>query len=144
MTFRKNEAFTMIEIMVVLFIIGLLATFVGPQVKRFFYKGNEAATKVYLNQVSDAISRYYMDIGHYPKKEEGSLRALVERPNRPDVASKWDGPYVEEEKLFDKWGNEFIYNCPPEKHKDVYRYFELISYGETGEEESGKEFHAGG
>lgn len=143
MVIRKNEAFTMLEIMVVLFIIGLLATFVGPQVMGFFARGNEAATKVYLTQVSAALNQYNMDIGHYPKKQEGGLRALVERPATPAVASKWDGPYIEEDKLYDKWGNEFIYNCPPEKHKD-FRYFEVISYGEKGEEGSGKELHAGG
>lgn len=142
MVTRKSQAFTMLEIMVVLFIIGLLATFGGPQVLKFFAAGKEKATQTYLNELVGALQMYEMHIGHYPKKEEGGLRALVEPPSRPELASKWDGPYISEDKLEDKWGNEFIYNAPPEKHKN-YRYFEVISYGEKGEE-GGRELHAGG
>ncbi len=140
---RNSQAFSMMEIMVVLFIIGLLATFGGPKIMRFFAAGKEKATQTYLNEIVGAVQMYEMHIGHYPKKDEGGLRALVDRPSNQNIAAKWDGPYLEEEKLEDKWGNEFIYNCPPERHRDRYRYFEVISFGETGEE-GGKEFHAGG
>ena len=42
----------------------------------------------------------------------------------------------------DDWGFEFEYNMPPTKFKSKYKYYEIISYGETGEE-GGKVFHAG-
>lgn len=144
MIIRKNEAFTMLEIMVVLFIIGMVATLGGPRILKVFTQGKATATQAYLNEIKGAIAQYNMDIGHYPNKQEGGLRALVERPNRQDIASKWDGPYIEEEKLNDKWGNEIVFNCPPEKYKDIYRYFEVISYGEEGEGGNSKELHSGG
>lgn len=143
MMYKNSQAFTMLEIMVVLFIIGLLATFGGPAVLKFFAAGKEKATQTYLNELVGAVQMYEMHVGHYPKKEEGGLRALVDRPGQQNVAEKWDGPYIQEDKLEDKWGNEFIYNCPPEKYKNKYRYFEVISWGEKGEE-GGKSLHAGG
>ncbi len=144
MIVRKKAAFTMIEIMVVLFIIGMMATLGGPRILRFMSMGKETGTTAYLNELKSALALYEMHIGHYPTKQEGELRALVDRPSIQAVAAKWDGPYIDEEKLNDKWGNEIVYNCPPQKHKDIYRYFEVISYGENGEDGGGKELHSGG
>lgn len=143
---KKNSAFTMVEILIVLVIIGALFAFVGPRLIRMFGKSDKAVTQLRMNGLKDALLQYKTDVGHYPTKKDGGLRALIESPGGA-AAEKWDGPYVaSEEDLEDKWGRDFEYNIPPVKEKK-FRYFEIISFGADGEE-GGKgdnaEIHVGG
>jgi general secretion pathway protein G len=131
---KKQNAFSLMEMMVVLFIIGLILSMMGPRIMGMFGKAKVTGTKAILSQLKSSITEYNMDIGHYPRKDEGSLNALIEAPSRPEIAQKWEGPYTKEDFLRDKWDNEIIYNHPPEKHKDKFKNFEIISYGANGEE----------
>ena len=137
MVVKKQDAFTMMEIMVVLMIIGFLMAVLGPRIVKFMAEADVRATKMKINKVKEAMNLYKMHLGYYPKNEEGGLKALLEKPAKlsPAKAQKWRGPYLEdEEDLEDKWGDPLIYNRPPEKHKN-YRIFEIISEGgESGEE----------
>ena len=135
-TMRMMQAFSLIEIMVVLAIVAMLIGLIGPRAAKFLAKSEFTATKAILSQVKTAIVEYQSDIGHIPNQAEGGLRALVEKPNKEAVAAKWKGPYIEEEKLADKWGFEILYNVPPVLFKEKYSRFELISHGPTGQEES--------
>jgi general secretion pathway protein G len=69
----KRLGFTLIELLVVFTIISLLLTLAVPRYFSSVDKSKEAVLKENLNQVRDAISRYYADKGKYPE----SLDALA-------------------------------------------------------------------
>ncbi|MBD3273615.1 prepilin-type N-terminal cleavage/methylation domain-containing protein [Candidatus Dependentiae bacterium] len=136
----KNKAFTLMEMLIVLFIIGFILAFIGPRFYRTFFKTEVAVTKMKMSKIKNALLEYKQDMGHYPNKREGGIQALVIRPNVPGN-EKWDGPYVDtEEDLEDKWGNPLELNIPPAKYKQ-FRFFEIISPG--GESEDAKEIFVG-
>ncbi len=132
---KKKKAFTMIEMMIVVAVIGFLLTLIGPRVIGLLKKGEISATRSTMAALKSAITEYRRDMGHFPTKKDGGLKALIVKPNIPGNEN-WDGPYLEgtKEIPLDKWGNEFEYNCPPVKYKDKYRYYEIISEGPQGED----------
>lgn len=128
MSIRKSAGFSLVEIMIVLFIIGLLFSLIGPRIAKVILSGNETATQATLNSIKTAIFEYQMDIGSYPK----TLQHIIENV---DNNSKWKGPYLEGQKEVpaDKWGNSLLYNLPPKVFGKEYKYFEVLSYGPKGE-----------
>ena len=77
---RRENGFTLIEILVVIIIIGLLAALVGP---RFFGKVSTAklgAAKAQIELFGTALDTFRLDVGKYPTTEEG-LKALREKPS---------------------------------------------------------------
>ena len=143
MQMRKSAAFTMIEIMVVLGIIGVLLVYFIPPLMRRMGKSDIKITKLKMNSLKNSLMEYKQDVGHYPNKKEGGLEALLNRPSG-SAEGKWEGPYVDgEDSLEDSWGNPFEYNSPPEKYRGKpYKYFEIISPGDPSDE-SNKEIHVG-
>ena len=129
----NSKAFTLMEMLVVLFIVGFLLAFMGPRVYKTIFKSDVAITKMKMAKIKNGLLEYKQDMGHYPNKREGGIQALIVRPNVPGN-EKWDGPYVDsEEDLEDRWGNPFELNIPPVKNKQ-FRFFEIISEGGEGEE----------
>ena len=117
----RRRAFTLLEVLMVVVIIGLLAAFVVPN---FF--GTEEKTKKNLSTalvksgVNGTLDRYRLDMGHYPTTEEG-LIALVQKPDNEEDAKKWAGPYVKTASdLKDSWGTDLIYKSPGEYNTDSY------------------------
>jgi general secretion pathway protein G len=133
MVYAKRSGFTMIEILVVVFIIGLLASLVGPRVINLMFKGQVSATKSTLQSLKAALADFKLDVGRFPTKAEG-LEALVQNKGK---SPKWNGTYLEgkTEAPLDGWDNEFIYNAPPEVYKDNYKYYEIISHGDPATED---------
>jgi len=127
----------MIEIMVVIFIIGLLASVVGPGLVKMMGRGSESSTKANLAALKTAVLNFKMDIGRFPSRDEG-LEVLINQPKDKGIQARWRGPYLEgvTELPMDAWSRPFIYNCPPVKFKasGKYQSFEIFSYGEGGEE----------
>ncbi|MBU4270126.1 type II secretion system major pseudopilin GspG [Candidatus Dependentiae bacterium] len=140
---KNSKAFTLIEIMVVLVIIGFIVSLIGPRIYKKFAQSERYKTEIILGKLKGAILEYKMDMGHYPKKQEGGLRALVERPNVPNNEN-WNGSYVDSDAdLQDAWAQDFEYNCPPEKYKNKFKIFEIISVGGEMETDPTKEIIVG-
>jgi general secretion pathway protein G len=107
-----TAGFTLIEILLVIVIIlllaGALVVFVLPQ-----QEGAEKnTTKLLLNQVGTALDTYRLNLGHYPKEDEGGLDALLVKPNFESerIAEKWKGPYLKPgTRLEDPWGHKLRY-----------------------------------
>jgi len=125
---NNRKAFTMIEIIAVLVIVGLLAsvattTFIGK-----IEKAKVDTTKANLKQLSSAVLAFNLSTGRLPDEEEG-LNALVEEP--ADVEG-WDpeGYLMTDEVPLDGWKHEFEYLTGEEYSKG----FVIISYGADGEE----------
>jgi len=122
---RFRSAFTLIELMIVIVILGLLAALVAP---KFLKSGEEAkvtTTQVQMKNVEQALKLYKLHNSVYPTTEQG-LKALVEKPETEPVPKNWKGPYMDEVPK-DAWGNEFIYISDG-------KHFTLISPGPDGEE----------
>ena len=118
------HGFTLLELLVVMVIIGLLASFVGP---RFFAQIGKSETKVarsQLDALEKALDQYRLDVGRYPESAQG-LAALIERP--PGLA-RWSGPYLKKAVPQDPWGRPYLYKSPGDHGE-----FDLLSYGKDGQ-----------
>ena len=132
-TRTRARAFTLLEVLMVVVIIGLLAAFVVPN---FFGAGERAKVDLTAALVksgfSNALDMYRAHMGSYPKSDEGGLTALVQRPDDEEKAKKWSGPYVKKvQDLKDAWGHDFIYQCPGTYNENE---FDLSSAGPDGQE----------
>lgn len=113
---RSRSGLTLIELMVVLFILALFSTLVvqtiGPKVK----KAEIETTRHQMQILAVALDTYRLDVGRYPD----SLDQLVQSSD-----AKWNGPYLRPAKVpGDPWGNNFVYGLI-EDGED----FELYSSG---------------
>lgn len=105
---RKTSAFTLIEIMVVVIILGILAAAIIPQFMGSTEDAKISRAKSDIATLENALERFNLNLDRYPTTEEG-LKVLVEAP--PGDEEKWRGPYV---KIVspDPWGNPYQYRIP--------------------------------
>jgi general secretion pathway protein G len=123
---RSEQAgFTLLELLVVMVIVGLLASFVAPRYFDQVAKSEVKVARAQLDAFEKALATYHLDTGHYPNTEQG-LRSLVERPS--DEA-KWSGPYLAKSLPPDPWGRPYLYRYLGNKGRD----YELLSYGKDGQ-----------
>jgi general secretion pathway protein G len=106
-----QRGFTLLELLVVLVIIGLLGSLVGP---KLFGKADAAKIQTAQTQAKmfkGAIETMRLDIGRYPTASEG-LALLNEAPKDERIAPRWKGPYLDETLPLDPWGNPYQYSLP--------------------------------
>ena len=124
----KRRAFTIIEVMAVIVIIGILAGIVAVNVVGRIDKARVTSTKANLKTLHGAVIQFKFDTGQYPS-EEGGLQELIEQPT--NVTGWAQGGYIDTTTVpKDAWGNDFVYQLAPESGKP----FVIISYGADGEE----------
>lgn len=115
---KFKRAFSLMELMVVIIILGLLASFVLPSLTG---KGEEAKRKlscIQMKSISSALKMYKIDNSKYPSTESG-LKLLA------------DKKYFEDNKIpKDSWGNEYIYT-------NNENNFEILSLGANKKEGGG-------
>jgi len=132
MHLKNRNAFTMIEIMLVVIIIGILAAMVIPNLAGRGKQAKVAAVKADIDaNLSTALDLFEVDMGRYPTTEEG-LKGVIEKPSGDDEAGeRWSGPYLKKKRNpLDPWAHEYIYHSPGE-HND---YYDLSSMGPDGAE----------
>lgn len=118
---RGSGGFTLLELLVVLVILTLIATFAGPQVLKYLGTAKTDAAKVQIDNLVTTLDLYRLEIGRYPSQDEG-LEVLVSRPPGVD---EWNGPYLRKrEALIDPWGNPYQYRFPGEHGE-----FDVFSLG---------------
>ncbi|MGH7986064.1 MAG: type II secretion system major pseudopilin GspG [Candidatus Binataceae bacterium] len=123
---RSQEGFTLIELMVVILIIGLLATIVVENLRGATDKAKRIKAEADISQLKTALDRYYLDNGRYPSTEQG-LQALVSQPTGdPAPVDYPDGGYIEKVPP-DPWHNPYFY----QSNGDSYV---LKSFGADGVE----------
>lgn len=115
---RRHNAFTLIEIMIVVVIIAMIAALVGPNILGSLDKAKVKSTKAQLVNLKSAVQQFYMDMSDYP----ASLQELLANPGN----DKWNGPYLEAKNLpKDGWDNDFEYTVPGSDNTP----FEIMSLG---------------
>ena len=126
MAARKSEAaFTLLELLVVMVIIGLLAAYVGPRYFSQIGKSERSTAKAQIESFGKALDSYRLDTGHYPTTEQGLAALVVAPANEP----KWNGSYLAKSVPADPWGRPYIYRAPGANGAD----FDLMSYGKSGQ-----------
>lgn len=111
---RARQAFTLVEIMLVVAIIGILAALVIPKIGGESEHAREIAALADIRGgIKSALDHYNVDMGAYP----ASLQDLLTPPQKN--ATNWRGPYLDP-ALFpkDPWKNPYHYIYPG-KHATV-------------------------
>ncbi len=123
---KHSRGFTLVEIMVVVVVIGILASIIIPQFIGTTSDAKIAAAKGTISELDSAVERFYVQMDRYPTTEEG-LNVLVNSPTGDD-AKQWRGPYI---KLLrnDPWGNPYQYVNPGTHHPTSY---DIWSRGKDG------------
>jgi len=128
---RRQDGFTLIEIMVVIVILGILAGVVSFGVIRYIDDARVRQAMLQIANLKNALDAFKLDTGNYPSQEEG-LGALLEPPADERAAKQWKGPYLESDKIpNDPWGNAYLYQVSEYPGTGVERV-EIISYGKDG------------
>ena len=119
-----ERGFTLVELLVVIIILGLLASLVGPRLFGRVGQSKQATAKAQIELLGAALDQYRLDVGSYPPSGVG-LSALVQNPNVPN----WSGPYLKKNAVpLDPWGKAYQYKCCPGDRGD----YDLWSYGADG------------
>lgn len=123
----KQRGFTLLEIMVVIVILGLLASFVIPNLMGNKDKADRQKALSDIVALENALDMYRLDNGRYPTEEQG-LEALVTKPDTlPTLRNYPEGGYVRRLPQ-DPWGNHYRLINPGKVNK-----IDIISMGNDGE-----------
>jgi general secretion pathway protein G len=116
----KQSGFTLIEIMVVVVIIGILASVVVPRIMDNPDKARTAKAKNDIQALGGALDIYRLDNYVYPTTDQG-LEALINKPTSSPEPPNWkQGGYIKKLSK-DPWGNEYLYLNPGEHGEtDIY------------------------
>jgi general secretion pathway protein G len=123
-----QRGFTLIEILIVVVILSILATFIVPNIMGKPAEARVAKANNDIKALATALDMYKLDNYRYPTTDQG-LESLVDRPKGEPHARNWrDGGYVK--KLGkDPWGNDYQY-LSPGAHGEV----DIYSLGPDGVE----------
>ena len=119
-------AFTLLELLVVLVILGLLAGLVGPQVLKQLGGSKTKTASLQIKELGTALDLFRLEVGRYPSSSEGLEALLVP----PASIRGWNGPYLTKKNLpQDPWGNDYQYRNPGQNGE-----YDLFSLGADNQE----------
>jgi general secretion pathway protein G len=106
----KQHGFTLLEVMVVVVILGILASFVVPNLLGNKEKADQQKAITDIVALENALDMYKLDNSVYPTTDQG-LEALVSKPSNPEPRNYRDGGYIKRLPN-DPWGNQYQYLSP--------------------------------
>jgi general secretion pathway protein G len=125
----RQRGFTLLEILVVMVIIGLMASLVGPRLFGKVDASKVQTAKTQIKMLKSALGILQLDIGQFPPADQG-LKWLVEAPQDDKLKPNWKGPYVDGKLPSDPWGNAYQFRVPGLDGQP----FSLASLGSDGRE----------
>ena len=125
-TYQRRRGFTLLELMVVMFILVLLASVVAVEVTKRVEDADHAKAVADIDSIGSAIDQYQLQNHAYPP----NLDALYTQPTGVDVPN-WHGPYIKKPVSSDPWGQPYIYVTPGVHNPDSY---DLSSLGKDKKE----------
>ena len=123
---RRIGGFTLIEILVVIVIIGILATLVVPKLMTRPDEARMVAAKQDIQTILQSLKIYRLDNGRYPTTEQG-LQALVTKPTADPAPRNWKTEGYLEKLPRDPWGTPYQY-LQPGAHGEI----DVFSLGADG------------
>ena len=115
---HRQRGFTLVEILIVVLIIGLLASFVAPNLIGRYERSREEIAKAQVEMLSSGVVSFKLDLGRYPTGLDELLKS---------TDPKWRGPYLSKQELpKDPWGQDYQYKSPGD-----HGPFDLYSLGPT-------------
>lgn len=123
-----RSAFTLIELLLVLAILGILAAIVVPRMAGRSEDARRQAAATQISAFKTTLNTFEVDNGYYPKGQNG----LVDLIQRPRDAQNWHGPYLDTDTVpKDPWGRDYIYVCPGRNNTSSY---DISSAGPDGQQ----------
>ena len=120
----RSGAFTLVELLLVLVILGILASLVLPKFTGRTEQARVTAAQTQISTFGTALDAFEVDTGSYPRGQDG-LNQLVAAP--ADVTN-WRGPYLKSEIPADPWGRPYQYLNP-----GVHGEVDVLSLGADGQ-----------
>ena len=111
--------FTIIELMIVVIILGLLATAVVVNVSGYIGQSRVERARMDIANLKNAVELFYLQRQRYPTNEEGLAILAKRTPIHPSG--------IISELPKDPWGKEYIYLCPGQ-----HGVFDILSFGRDG------------
>jgi general secretion pathway protein G len=122
----RRGAFTLVELLLVLVILGILASLVLPKFTGRTEQARMTAAQTQISTFGTALDAFEVDTGSYPRGQDG-LNQLVAAP--ADVPN-WRGPYLKSEIPADPWGRPYLYEFQGRVNPSGY---DLRSVGPDGQ-----------
>ncbi|MEI8632174.1 type II secretion system major pseudopilin GspG [Vibrio sp. PP-XX7] len=124
---KRQAGFTLMEVMVVVVILGILATFVVPNLLGNKEKADQKKAIADIVSLENALDMYKLDNNVYPTTDQG-LEALVTKPTNPEPRNYREDGYIKRLPK-DPWGRDYQYLSPGDKGK-----IDVFTFGADGQE----------
>lgn len=128
---HAHSAFTLVEMLLVLVIIGTLAAIVVPKLAGRTDDARNTAAKAQIAGFNTALDVFETDNGYYPRGSDGLNDLLV----APSDAPNWKGPYLKTEIPLDPWQHPYVYEYPGKNNQNGYDLSSAGSDGKLGTED---------
>ena len=124
----NQRGITLIEMMVVIVILGILATVIFTRVSDRPEQARRTKAQVEIRAMMTALELFKLDNGFYPTTEQG-LQGLVTQPSVGRIPMNYPASGYLDKIPPDPWGSPYVYISP-----GLHGEYDLKSYGADGEE----------
>lgn len=125
----RRRAFTLLEVLMVIVILGVLAALIVPQFGGTKDKADNDAAALQIRNIENQLELFKAHVGRYPTSDE-NLAMLLTKPDGEEYEGKWAGPYLKAAPN-DPWQRPLGYRSPGQFNGDS---FDLWSNGKDGSE----------
>lgn len=122
----RYRGFTLIEMMIVIVIMGILASLIVPKIMGRPDEARVTAAKQDIASVLQSLKLYKLDNQRYPSTDQG-LQALVTKPTAPPIPLNWKSSGYLDKLPIDPWGNPYQYLSP-----GIHGELDIFSFGVDG------------
>ena len=136
-TRRRRDGFTLIEVLLVMAILVILASFVIFNFTNIMGDADKKAARIQIAAFETGVNTYYLHVKQYPS----ALEDLQEAPSDLTDPTRWKGPYLQKEIPMDPWGRPYQY-AAPEQAGSPPRISSLGPDGAEGTEDDVSNFDA--